>query len=213
MKDYTWLAVFSVFTLVVGLLFTYGNGTRADVQTPPIQVFVTSTSTPSTAPIIIENSSPQLAPPVITVNVMIATSSLTTTEPVPVKTSNESSRTSHTYYVTNNTYTNEVATEEEEVDTITLTIEGIYEATTTPIGSGETVLELLTRLNATDPDLNLATEDYGDMGVLVTAMGGLVNGTDGKYWQYQVDGETPMVGADQYELADGKTVIWEFKGF
>lgn len=213
MKDYTWLAVFSVFTLVVGLLFTYGNGTRADVQTPPIQVFVTSTSTPSTAPIIIENSSPQLAPPVITVNVMIATSSLTTTEPAPVKTSNESSRTSHTYYVTNNTYTNEVATEEEEVDTITLTIEGIYEATTTPIESGETVLELLTRLNATDPDLNLATEDYGDMGVLVTAMGGLVNGSDGKYWQYQVDGETPMVGADQYELEDGKTVIWEFKGF
>lgn len=213
MKDYSWLAVFSVFTLVVGLLFTYGNSTRADVQTPPIQVFVTSTSTPSTAPIIIENSSPQLAPPVITVNVMIATSSLTTTEPVPVKTSNEGSRTSHTYYVTNNTYTNEIETEEEEVDTITLTIEGIYEATTTPIESGETVLELLTRLNATDPDLNLATEDYGDMGVLVTAMGGLVNGTDGKYWQYQVDGETPMVGADQYELADGKTVIWEFKGF
>lgn len=213
MKDYSWLAVFSVFTLVVGLLFTYGNSTRADVQTPPIQVFVTSTSTPSTAPIIIENSSPQLAPPVITVNVMIATSSLTTTEPVPVKTSNEGSRTSHTYYVTNNTYTNEIETEEEEVDTITLTIEGIYEATTTPIESGETVLELLARLDATDPGLGLATEDYGDMGILVTAMGGLVNGTDGNYWQYQVDGETPMVGADQYELTDGKAVVWEFKGF
>lgn len=210
MKDYTWLAVFSVFTLVVGLLFTYGNGTRADVQTPPIQVFVTSTSTPSTAPIIIENSVPQLAPPVITVNVIIATSSLATTESAPAQKSNESSRTSRTYYVTNNTYTTET---EEEVDAITLTIEGVYEATTTPIESGETVLELLTRLDATNPDLSLATEDYGDMGVLVTAMGGLVNGTDGKYWQYQVDGETPMIGADQYELADGKTVLWEFKGF
>lgn len=213
MKDYTWLAVFSVFTLVVGLLFTYGNGTRADVQTPPIQVFVTSTSTPSTAPIIIENSSPQLAPPVITVNVIIATSTLATTESAPAQTSNESSRTSRTYYVTNNTYTNETETEEEEVDIVTLTIEGVYEATTTPIESGETVLELLTRLNATDPDLGLATEDYGDMGILVTAMGGLVNGTDGNYWQYQVDGETPMIGADQYELTDGKAVVWEFKGF
>jgi hypothetical protein len=210
MKDYTWLAVFSVFTLVVGLLFTYGNGTRADVQTPPIQVFVTSTSTPSTAPIIIENSTPQLAPPVITVNVIIATSSLATTESAPAQKSNESSRTSRTYYVTNNTYTTET---EEEVDAITLTIEGVYEATTTPIESGETVLELLTRLDATNSNLSLATEDYGDMGVLVTAMGGLVNGTDGKYWQYQVDGETPMIGADQYELADGKTVLWEFKGF
>jgi hypothetical protein len=96
---------------------------------------------------------------------------------------------------------------------VTLTIEGVYEATTTPIESGETVLELLTRLNGTDPNLNLATQDYGDMGVLVKAMGGLVNGTDGEYWQYQVDGETPMIGADQYELADGKTVLWEFKGF
>ena len=213
MKDYTWLAVFSVFTLVVGFLFTYGNGTRADVQTPPIQVFITSTSTPSTAPILIENSAPQLAPPVITVNVIIATSSLTTTEPAPAQKSNESSRTSRTYYVTNNTYTNETETQVEEVDTVTLSIEGVYEATTTPIESGETVLELLTRLNATDPNLNLATQDYGDMGVLVTALGGLVNGTDGKYWQYQVDGEMPMIGADQYELSDGKTVLWEFKGF
>jgi predicted GNAT family acetyltransferase len=122
MKDYTWLAVFSVFTLVVGLLFTYGNGTRADVQTPPIQVFVTSTSTPSTAPIIIENSTPQLAPPVITVNVIIATSSLATTESAPAQKSNESSRTSRTYYVTNNTYTTET---EEEVDAITLKKEAL----------------------------------------------------------------------------------------
>lgn len=212
MKDYTWLAVFSVFTLVVGLLFTYGNGTRADVQSPPIQVFVTSTSTPSTAPIIIENSPTPLAPPVITVNVVIATSTFAGAESAPTETSNKDSHTSRTYYVTNNTYTNNTETE-EEVDTVTLTIESVYEATVTPIESGETVLELLTRLDATNPDLNLATQDYGDMGVLVTAMGGLVNGTDEKYWQYQVDGETPMVGADQYELADGKTVLWEFKGF
>mgnify|MGYP003450530374 CR=1 FL=1 len=212
MKDYTWLAVFSVFTLVVGLLFTYGSGTRADIDSPPIQVFITSTSTPSTAPIIVENPTPQLAAPVITVNVMIATSTFAGTESAPTQTSNDDSRTSRTYYVTNNTYSTETETE-EEVDAVTLTIEGVYEATTTPIESGETVLELLTRLNATNPDLHLETEDYGDMGVLVTAMGGLVNGTDGKYWQYQVDGETPMIGADQYELADGKTVLWEFKGF
>ena len=212
MKDYTWLAVFSVFTLVVGLLFTYGNGTRADVQTPPIQVFVTSTSTPAAAPIIIENPIREAAPPIITANVMIATSSLATREPASTQTSNESSRTSHTYYVTNNTYTNDTEME-EEIDTILLTIEGVYEATTTPIESGETLLELLTRLNTSDPNLNLTTEDYGDMGVLVTGMSGFANGTDGNYWQYQVDGETPMVGADQYELIDGKTVLWEFKGF
>lgn len=212
MKDYTWLAVFSVFTLIVGFLFTYGSGTKADTDPVPVQVFVTSTSTPP-APIIVESVVPQAAPSVITVNVMIATSSFAGTQQAAVVTPAKKESGSHTYYVTNNTYTTEETPEEEDVDTITLTIEGVYEATTTPLLAGETVLELLTRLNDSDPALTLTTEDYGEMGVLVTGMGGFVNGTDGKYWQYQVDGATPMVGADQYELEDGDAVLWEFKGF
>lgn len=212
MKDYSWLAVFSVFTLVVGLLFTYGNGTRADVEMPPIQVFLTSTTTPS-SPIVIREAGS--APPAITVNVIIATSSLMATPHATLKTSGGGRSSSHTYYVTNNTYTQgtSTATTEEEIAAITLSIQGIYEATTTPIESGETLLELLTRLDASDPTLDLTTQDYGDLGVLVTGMGGFSNGTDGKYWQYEVDGAVPMVGADQYELHDGETAIWEFKGY
>lgn len=215
MKDYSWLAVFSVFTLVVGLLFTYGNSTRADVVTPPIQVFVTSTTTPS-SPIIIREggTSPQLAPPIITVNVMIATSSLVATPQVATKTSTKGTSPSYTYNVTNNTYTQEdTASSTVEASTITLSIEGVYTTTTIPITDGETVLELLSRLNTTNSELGLATQDYGDMGILVTTLGGLMNGTEGKYWQYQVDGAVPMVGADQYALKSGETVIWEFKGF
>ncbi|GEM_PF-3038120 len=215
MKDYSWLAVFSVFTLVVGLLFTYGNSTRADVDTPPVQVLVTSTTTPS-SPIIIrgESTGSQFAPPVITVNVMIATSSLVATPQAAPKTSTKDTSPSYTYNVTNNTYAQEETTPPPaETSTITLSIEGVYTSTTTPITDGETILELLSRLDATDSALSLVTQDYGDMGVLVTALGGLVNGTDGNYWQYQVDGQVPMVGADQYELESGETVIWEFKGF
>lgn len=215
MKDYTWLAVFSVFTLIVGFLFTYGNGTRADTQPQPAQLVVTATSTPPPAPIIIQNPVSQPAPPSITVNVVIATSTLAASAPAQTATSDKDTRASRTYYVTNNTYTSEADSGEEkqEVAAVTLTIEGVYAGTTTPIESGETALELLTRLNAADPTLGLTTQDYGDMGILVTALGGLTNGTDGKYWQYQVNGETPMIGADQYELADGMTVLWEFKGF
>lgn len=213
MKDHLWLATFSVFTLVVGLLFTYGNGTKADTEPAPIQVFVTSTTTP-TAPVVIREGT--TAPPVITVNVLIATSSLGATVPAedPV-----ADKEPHTYYVTNNTtYTTEVTgtastTPVIESDSVTLSVQGVYTATSTAITDGETVLELLSRLDATYGSLGLATKDYGDMGVLVTAMGGLVNGTDGKYWQYTVDGTMPLVGADQYELRDGETLAWEFKGF
>lgn len=217
MKDYTWLAVFSVFTLVVGFLFTYGSGTRADTVIPPIQVFVTSTSTPS-SPIIIrgEAPSPQFAPPVITVNVMVATSSLFASPQVLGTSTTKEKSPSYTYHITNNTYENNTETDsttEENIEAITLTIQGVYEATTTPIENGETILELLTRLDSTDPQLDLTTEDYGDMGILVTGMGGYVSGTDGNYWQYQVNGTMPMIGADQYELTDGETVLWEFKGF
>lgn len=210
MKDYTWLAAFSVFTLVVGFLFTYGTGTKADSDPAPVQVFVTSTSTPS-APIIIENDAPDSAPPIITVNVYIATSSLAAASQAPVPTSEKRSSSSNIYYVTHNYVAEE--TIEEETAAITLSIDGLYDAVSTPIDENETLLELLTRLSADDSNLALTTQDYGDMGVLVTGMGGLVNGTDDKYWQYLVNGEAPMVGADQYELEDGDVVVWEFKGF
>ncbi len=214
MKDHLWLAVFSVFTLIVGFLFTYGNGVRADADPLPIQVFVMSTTTPS-APVIIREPSggAGFTPPTITVNVIIATSSLALAPQAQATTPTRNKSSSHTtYYVTNNTY--EAATTTEEVaDTITLTIQGLYDATTTPIENGETVLALLTRLHEGNPGLDVTTQDYGDMGVLVTGMGGDVNGTDGKYWQYQVNAVSPMIGADQYELKADDVVLWEFKGF
>lgn len=220
MKDHAWLAVFSIFTLIVGALFTYGSATRADTDPPPIQVSVTSTTT-SPMPVIIQESSrgEELPSPTIIVNVMIATSSFASApQPSLPMSAKEKPSSQTTYYVTNNTSYAAAKTEtatstEKAAASISLAIQGVRDATTTPIEDGETLLELLKRLDAIAPDLDLITEDYGDMGVLVTGMGGRANGTDGSYWQYQVDGVTPMVGADQYELKDGEIIIWEFKGF
>jgi hypothetical protein len=95
---------------------------------------------------------------------------------------------------------------------VTLSIEGVSTDTPRAITSGETALQLLEALNATDPNLKLTTKAYSGMGVLVEGIGGKTNGTDQKYWQYKVNGTMPMVGADQYQLASGDSIEWYFTG-
>lgn len=94
---------------------------------------------------------------------------------------------------------------------ITLTIEGIYDSVSVPINNDETVLSLLEQINEDDQTMSLVTESYEGLGTLVTAMGGQTNGTDSRYWQYEVNGEMPMVGADNYKLNGDESVVWEFK--
>jgi len=73
-----------------------------------------------------------------------------------------------------------------------------------------TALEYLEFINTSDERLQLMTETYDGMGTLVTSMAGHVNGDDNKYWQYFVNGEMPMVAADQYMLSDKDTLEWKF---
>lgn len=94
---------------------------------------------------------------------------------------------------------------------VTLSIEGLYEDTQVPITSDTTALSLLEKLNEEDPGLQLEIETYEGLGSLVTAIAGQKNGDDNHYWQYTVNGEMPMVGAGDYTLTDGETVAWEFK--
>ncbi len=49
--------------------------------------------------------------------------------------------------------------------------------------------------------------------ILIDSINGVVNGQDGKYWQYYVnDGDIPpMVGADQYKISNGDNVLWRFE--
>ncbi len=74
-----------------------------------------------------------------------------------------------------------------------------------------TVLEYLEFINKSDQRLNLITEEYGEMGILVIQLGDNVNGQDNKYWQYYVNSEMPMVSADNYMLKDGDFLEWKFQ--
>lgn len=93
---------------------------------------------------------------------------------------------------------------------VSFTIEGLYDKKEIATDGNATVLEMLTALNADDPELNLVTKDYGSMGTLIEAMNGLYNGTDGKYWQYTVNGVMPPVGVHALTLSEGDSVEWKF---
>lgn len=76
---------------------------------------------------------------------------------------------------------------------------------------GQTLLGIMRQMNETNPNLNIQTQDYEGLGSLVVQIGAWRNGTDEKYWQYTVNGEVPMVGADQYIIKEGDKIKWEFK--
>lgn len=95
--------------------------------------------------------------------------------------------------------------------TINLLVEGLDGLpTTVEFKSGSLLLDVLKDLNKNYPTLNLQTKDFGQMGVLVEQLGNYKNGTDGKYWQYFVNGIQPMVGADKYVLQNNDQVEWKF---
>jgi Domain of unknown function (DUF4430) len=47
-------------------------------------------------------------------------------------------------------------------------------------------------------------------GVFVSAINGTVNGADGLFWQYWVNGQIGPVAADHMALSDGANVLWNF---
>jgi len=47
--------------------------------------------------------------------------------------------------------------------------------------------------------------------MLVDSIGGHTNGDGSKYWEYKVNDELPMVGADKLEINDGDVITWEFE--
>lgn len=94
---------------------------------------------------------------------------------------------------------------------VTVTIEGWYTAKLVSLPAGSTVLQLLQLLNTEDEELQLLTEEYEGLGVLVTSLAGQTNGADNKYWQYKVNGVVPQVGASALVLTAGDQVEWKFQ--
>jgi hypothetical protein len=74
-----------------------------------------------------------------------------------------------------------------------------------------TVLQILEQASKNNPIFILQTKDYPGMGILVEQIGDKVNGQDKKYWQYNVNGKMPMIGADKYHLNNNDKIEWFFK--
>ena len=98
-----------------------------------------------------------------------------------------------------------------QTETVTITIAGLYTDKPVSVSAGSTVLQLLQLLNTEDEELKLVAEEYEGLGVLVTSLAGQTNGTANKYWQYEVNGEMPPVGASALVLKAGDQVEWYFR--
>jgi len=76
---------------------------------------------------------------------------------------------------------------------------------------GDTVFSLLKRCSADHGFTVKYTYYQAYDSTLVDSINNRAGGTDGKYWQYYVNGVCPMVGADKYLVTNGDSVTWSFE--
>jgi hypothetical protein len=76
-----------------------------------------------------------------------------------------------------------------------------------------TALNALDVLRAADLATGIPIEHHVEsMGAFVDSIDGVVNGRDGHYWSYYINGEYGLVSADSADLDDGDEVRWLFMG-
>jgi hypothetical protein len=76
---------------------------------------------------------------------------------------------------------------------------------------GDSALSLLIRCSQ-DKGFTVDSTYYAQFdSTLITSINNAVGGTDGKYWQYYVNGELPSVGADHYLVKNGDALTWSFE--
>jgi hypothetical protein len=76
---------------------------------------------------------------------------------------------------------------------------------------GETALSVLER-SAQQNGFSVETTYYAQFdSTLVTSINHAAGGTDGKYWQYYVNGKLPEIGADKYVISNGDVLVWSFE--
>jgi len=75
---------------------------------------------------------------------------------------------------------------------------------------GATAFDIL-KNKARELGITLKTKDYGDMGIMVEAIGEKENGQGGKYWMYYVNGQWGDVASDKKILNSGDKVEFKFE--
>jgi len=75
----------------------------------------------------------------------------------------------------------------------------------------ESVFSLLQR-SSTETGYALKSTYYAQFdSSLIDSINNLANGQNGKYWQYYVNGDIPMIGADKCTVSNGDVVEWRFE--
>lgn len=91
-----------------------------------------------------------------------------------------------------------------------VTIEGLYTDKEVLLSAPKTVLEVLKQLDEADEEMQLVIKEYAGLGALVESIGDKTNGTNGKYWQYRINGVMPQIGADALTVQDEDVIEWYF---
>ena len=77
--------------------------------------------------------------------------------------------------------------------------------------SGDTVFTLLERASSRN-SFSLEYTYYEEFdAMLIDSINNVENGEDGKYWQYYVNEDIPMIGADKYIVSNGDYIEWRFE--
>lgn len=92
---------------------------------------------------------------------------------------------------------------------ITVSIEGIISQQNLELPHNSSVLEALNKI-ATEEEIEIQTKKYAGLGTLVESIGEVSNGTNGKYWHYEVNDEIPLVEAENLVLSQSDEVRWFF---
>ncbi len=69
----------------------------------------------------------------------------------------------------------------------------------------------LTEKLAQDQGWEFQSQDYGEMGNLITQIRNKTNGEGNNYWHYYINDVLAPVAADQYILQPGDIVSWSFQ--
>lgn len=76
---------------------------------------------------------------------------------------------------------------------------------------GDTAFSLLER-SAQQNGFTVESTYYEQFdSTLINSINNAVGGTDGKYWQYYVNGQLPEIGADKYIVTNGDVLTWSFE--
>lgn len=76
---------------------------------------------------------------------------------------------------------------------------------------GDTAFSILNRLSEKHGFSVDATYYTQFDSLLINSIKNTIGGTDGKYWQYYVNGQLPNVGSDKYILSNGDVLTWRFE--